>query len=116
MIPRRWTLGDYLQHSCSDRSHAHLSRVELADSLSHGLVELVRAGRHKPYQKAVVRVVRTLSVRGLSCTAGASVKPGFHLVNRGFADSFAGVVHDMEKTRGMLHGLSLGGVVLAQIF
>ncbi|MGO9641498.1 MAG: hypothetical protein ACLP1Y_09375 [Candidatus Acidiferrales bacterium] len=70
VIPRRWTLEDYAQHTCSDHSHAHLSRVELADNLRNGLVELVRAEDGRLPQKIIVRQVRTLTARGLSCTVG----------------------------------------------
>jgi hypothetical protein len=73
VIPRRWTLDDYAQHSCSDHSHAHLSRAELADSLKHGLVELVRYEDRRQHHKAIVRVVRILSVRGLSCRVGEAL-------------------------------------------
>lgn len=70
VIPTRWTLEDYSRHTCSDRSHAHLSRVELADNLNHGLVEMVREGDRRGRIKTVVRIVRTLAARGLSCSVG----------------------------------------------
>jgi hypothetical protein len=73
VIPTRWTLGDYALHTCSDRSHAHLSRAEYDDNLSHGLVELLRGPDHRLRRKAVVRAVRTLPVRGLSCTVGEAL-------------------------------------------
>jgi hypothetical protein len=71
IIPRRWTLEDYARHTCGDRSHGHLSRVELADNLKHGLVEIVRHEDRRLRHKTVVRIVRTLAARGLSCSVGS---------------------------------------------
>jgi hypothetical protein len=73
VIPRLWTLEDYAQHTCSDKSHGHLSRVEFADNVKHGLVEILRHGDRRLREKTVVRAVRTLPARGLSCSVGAAL-------------------------------------------
>jgi len=80
VIPTRWTLEDYAQHTCSDRSHGHLSKTELADNRKHGLIEVLREEhieivrhpvRRRIHHRAVVRIVRTLAARGLSCSVGS---------------------------------------------
>lgn len=73
LIPARWTLEDYARHTCGDRSHVHISRTELGDSLKHGLVEIVRPEDRRQRRRMIVRAVRILNVRGLSCVVGAGL-------------------------------------------
>lgn len=70
LVPATWTLETYLDHSCADRSHVHLSRRQVWDLERDGEVEWlhVPVGRH---DKGVVRFSRVFAVRGLSARIGA---------------------------------------------
>ena len=73
LIPHRWSIEEYGLHTCADRSHSHLSRTECAESLRFGFVEIVRSGDRRLHRKMVVRMLRTLPLRGLSCSVGAGL-------------------------------------------
>lgn len=109
VIPRRWTLEDYALHTCADRSHGHLSRVELADNLRHGFVEVLRHGNSKAHLKPVVRLVRTLPARGLSCSVGAELAAALRDdAERGWAIAMLNQIRGrreslMEDTGYILH-------------
>jgi len=76
VIPSRWTLEDYSRHTCGDRSHSHISRAELAEGMSTGLMKMLRPRVWKNGRviaKAVVQIMRTFPTRGLSCCVGAEL-------------------------------------------
>jgi hypothetical protein len=77
VIPGRWTLEEYARHTCDDRSHFHLSRTEYNENLALGLIEVVRAPecsrKGVMRVKAIVRTVRVLAARGLSCSMGEAL-------------------------------------------
>jgi hypothetical protein len=70
LIPARWDLQDYALHTCSDRSHIHLSKSEFEDNLENKLIEILRPPDSRRGRKAVVRIIRTMTARGLSCSVG----------------------------------------------
>jgi hypothetical protein len=69
-IPSRWSSADYAQHSCTDRSHRHITRSQASEDVSSGMAEWIRAPRDRRGRMVVRVVVRNISFRGLSSSTG----------------------------------------------
>ena len=63
LVNAHWTSSDVQTHRCFDGSHAHVSREERNELLAGGLAEWLLFPR-------VLRLKRTVSLRGLSCKVG----------------------------------------------
>jgi len=70
LIPHNWTLATLNLHTCSDNSHAHLSRQQASDYTSVNLVETLREPLRRTKLKGVLRMMRMIPVRGLSARVG----------------------------------------------
>ena len=64
-----WTLENLASNPCSGNSHAHLSRGQAAVFFSANTVDELREPSRKV--KGVLRLKRTIRLRGLSCRVGA---------------------------------------------
>jgi len=63
LVPGHWTPREVAAHRCTDGSHVHISYAERAELLAAGVAEWVVFPR-------VVRMKRTVPLRGLSTKAG----------------------------------------------
>ena len=73
-IPSRWTVADYAAHSCTDRSHRHITRSQASDDVRSGMAEWVRSPRDRRNRLIVRVVVRNIAFRGLSSIVGAHLR------------------------------------------
>ena len=73
-IPSRWTVADYAAHSCTDRSHRHITRTQASEDVSSGMAEWVRPPRDRRGRMVVRVVVRNISFRGLSSIVGTELR------------------------------------------
>jgi len=64
LVPAHWTPREVAAHRCSDGSHIHISYAERAELLAAGVADWVVFPR-------VVRLKRTVPLRGLSAKTGA---------------------------------------------
>jgi hypothetical protein len=71
LIPHHWTLEDLALNPCSGNSHAHLSRGQAAEFFSANTVDELREPSRKI--KGVLRLKRSIAVRGLSCRVGETL-------------------------------------------
>lgn len=115
LVPPRWTLHDYSLHTCSDRSHSHLSRSQVYDFEKHGsinwiairyadrqLIPTSKPDVSKKWLGGIVRISRSFKFRGLSSDVGAYLAEN---IRRG--ESWALAMLDQienEFTRGSLPG------------
>jgi hypothetical protein len=63
LVPAHWTAREVAAHPCSDGSHVHISYAERAELLAAGVADWVVFPR-------VVRLKRTVPIRGLSAKTG----------------------------------------------
>lgn len=64
LVAAHWTPTEVQTHRCDDGSHGHITREERNELLSAGLAEWLAYPR-------VLRLKRTVPLRGLSCKVGA---------------------------------------------
>ncbi|HMD31671.1 MAG TPA: hypothetical protein VKG84_07160 [Candidatus Acidoferrales bacterium] len=64
LVPAHWTAREVQSHRCNDGSHIHITHMERREMLAAGLVEYVLFPR-------VLRLMRTVPIRGLSAKTGA---------------------------------------------
>ena len=69
-IPSRWSVADYANHSCSDRSHHHVSRTQASEDVKLGLAEWVRPPSDRRGRLIVRMIARNVGIRGLSSAVG----------------------------------------------
>lgn len=73
------TLENYDQHTCTDRSHSHLSKTQIDGLQAVGALEWLRgtyegkSKKERSKEKAVVKIRRFFAARGLSCSIGDGV-------------------------------------------
>jgi len=72
LVPARWTLEEYARHTCDDRSHSHLSKSQVYELEALKLIEWLRRPEDRK-QKGVLKQLRTISHRGLSCRVGGEL-------------------------------------------
>jgi len=62
LVPAHWTAREVQSHRCSDGSHIHITYAERREMLAAGLVEALLP--------RVLRLKRTVPIRGLSTKTG----------------------------------------------
>jgi hypothetical protein len=68
------SLEDYKLHSCNDHSHSHLSKAQVYELQSHGVIEwLYGSITSTAKDKGVFRIRRFFAARGLSCSVGSEL-------------------------------------------
>jgi hypothetical protein len=69
------SLADYSNHTCDDHSHSHLSKAQVYELQSHGGLEWLRGSLSEATfkNKAVLKITRYFSARGLSCSVGGEL-------------------------------------------
>jgi hypothetical protein len=75
LVPPRMSLADYSTHSCDDHSHSHLNKAQVYELQSHGAIEWLRGSLSTATakNKAVIKMIRYWSTRGLSCSVGSEI-------------------------------------------
>ena len=69
LIPARWTLQEYQQHNCEDRSHRHVTRTQASADVRDGVAEWVQ--EPKRGARPIVRLIRVVALgAGLSARYG----------------------------------------------
>ncbi len=64
LVPAHWTPREVQEHRCDDGSHGHITLAERNELLGAGLADWLAFPR-------VLRMKRTVPLRGLSCKVGA---------------------------------------------
>jgi len=72
LVGAHWTPSEVQAHRCDDGSHGHITREERNELLAAGLAEWLAFPR-------VLRLKRTVPLRGLSCKVGAYLATQVHL-------------------------------------
>jgi hypothetical protein len=71
VVPYHFTLEDLAAHPCGGNSNIYLSRNQAAEFLCASTVDELRPPTRKT--KGVLRLKRTIAVRGLSCRVGETL-------------------------------------------
>jgi hypothetical protein len=73
-IPSHWKLSDWILHSCTDRSHRHITNVKASENVGDGVSEWIDPPRDRKNEKIVRVIEKNIPFRGTSSVLGSYLR------------------------------------------